>query len=91
MVVATGNIPGRRLKILRIACPIFLSLFFQDATQRYKVIKNGLPSDAKIVDVQLSRAPYTDSIDVRVESDTYELVPFGAEIPFVDTPIVEKI
>lgn len=88
MVLQTTEIPGRRLKILRVANPIFVSLFMQGTAQQYKVVSGGLPADAKIVNMKFGMGDY---FDVLIESEQFEPVPLGQEIPEMEPPVITRI
>jgi hypothetical protein len=45
----------------------------------YRVIKNEMPEDAKLVNV---RHGWPDTIELLIESETFEDIPEGAKIPF---------
>ncbi len=88
MISLLTKIRGRRLKVLRIANPILVSMLRQGAKQRYMVIENGLPKDAKIVNIQFGMGDY---FDVLIESKEFNRVPFGKEIPEMKAPTVTVI
>ena len=74
-----------RLKRLRISSELFCQLFTLGPHHGYRVIEQAIPEDAFIRNVGLSW-PYPQ-IEVLLESQAFEVVREGDEIPFL-TPVL---
>ena len=69
----------------------------QDFLGSIKVIKNGLPTDAKVVDMQLkelnieSNHRFPHSILIILESESFCDTPVGNVLPFLDVPELQAV
>lgn len=77
----------RRLKILKINTSILVKMLEVGRYHEYAILE-GLPSDAEIIDSEFTFA--TSVIALKISSKTFEEVPEGAVIPYMDV-IVKKI
>ena len=71
-------------KRLLISSELFCQLFTQGPHHGYRVIEQAIPDDARVRNVRLG---WPDLIEVLLESESFEALREGDEIPFL-TPVV---
>lgn len=79
--------PSRRLKILRII-PALLMEIFQTGNKKHFEIIQGVPKDARVVDIQTE---WNTRIDLLIESKEFDEVPEGADIPESEAIIIKRL
>jgi hypothetical protein len=67
-----------RRKVVRLGLS-FLKQFFTDGPHAYSVIRDGLPEDARILNVRMDFS--CRHIDLLVESDSFEPILEGSSYP----------
>jgi hypothetical protein len=73
-----------RVKRLRISSELLCQLFTAGAHHGYRVVEQPVPEDARVRNVRLG---WPDEMEVLLESETFDDVRQGDEIPFL-TPIL---
>jgi hypothetical protein len=77
---------GRRILVISLE---FLPLWFGEGVHHYRVTKDPLPDDAKIIDARVSHfAPR--GLQLIVESAAWEELPEGSPIPRIE-PMFTRI
>lgn len=78
-----------RRKILKISGALFVELFGKGPKQVYQVIKDPVPSDARIIDVRFNGFGYPDLIEILLESESFDRVPAGESYPEL-RPVIQS-
>jgi hypothetical protein len=84
--------PGLRRKVLRVSPELLVAMCKTTELHCYRVTENALPADAKIVGVWLASSGYVgvETIDIIVESETFERVPIHEQPPLIE-PAFENV
>lgn len=77
----------RRIKRLQIAPAIFFRLFSAGDHAGY-MVEQGIPTDAKLMNV---RHGWPDMIELLIQSESFEEIKEGQEIPFLAPVVTDKV
>ena len=64
-----------------------LKSFGEGATRRFDVVENGLPSDARVLDVWSDGHSKAATITILIESASFPETPGGRDVPVLDPPV----
>jgi hypothetical protein len=80
-----------KYKILRISPGLIFDLLSSGShpKESYSVTGDPVPNDAKLINAKLPVHGWPSTIELLLESSSFEDVPEGDKIPFLE-PIVEK-